>query len=77
MTDDPPRVAARKARKAREGGRLAAVSLVLGTVATVLGKMADIKKALFELLGPEPTRAKLTVGCRARHAAATSTPIPA
>jgi hypothetical protein len=53
MTQEPPRVAARKARKPRDGGRLAAVSLALGTLATMLGKVADIKKALFELLGPE------------------------
>lgn len=53
MSDEAPKPAARKTRRPRNGGRLAAISLALGTLATVLGKMAEIKKALFELLGPE------------------------
>ena len=53
MGDEALKPAARKPRRPRDGGRLAAVSLALGTLATVLGKMAEIKKALFELLGPD------------------------
>lgn len=36
-----------------DGGRLAAITLALGSVATLLGKVAEIKKAVFELVGAE------------------------
>lgn len=53
MSEEALKSAARKPRRPRDGGRLAAVTLALGSLATVLGKMAEIKKALFELLGPD------------------------
>jgi hypothetical protein len=53
MSEEALRPATRKPRRPRDGGRLAAVSLALGSLATVLGNMAEIKKALFELLGPD------------------------
>jgi hypothetical protein len=53
MGDEALKPTARKPPRPRNGGRLAAISLALGSLATVLGKMAEIKKALFELLGPD------------------------